>query len=210
MERRVHDLFLVDSPGGDVSDIGEITRLLERLDSRAGDGREAVLSELMPLVYGELKLLARANRYRWNGVESLGTTSLVHEAYLKLADQDRSDFSNRRQFYALASKAMRSILIDNARWHSRQKRGGGRRPAVLEESMLVSAERSEELLALDEALNTLEEREPRLARIVECRCFGGLTVDETADALDVSSATVKRGWSLARLWLYRALKSAAV
>jgi RNA polymerase sigma factor (TIGR02999 family) len=203
-------LFLVDSPGGDVSDIGEITRLLERLDSRAGDGREAVLSELMPLVYGELKLLARANRYRWNGVESLGTTSLVHEAYLKLADQDRSDFSNRRQFYALASKAMRSILIDNARWHSRQKRGGGRRPAVLEESMLVSAERSEELLALDEALNTLEEREPRLARIVECRCFGGLTVDETADALDVSSATVKRGWSLARLWLYRALKSAAV
>lgn len=193
-----------------MSDIGEITRLLERLDSRAGDGREAVLSELMPLVYGELKLLARANRYRWRGVESLGTTSLVHEAYLKLADQDRSDFSNRRQFYALASKAMRSILIDNARWHSRQKRGGGRRPAVLEESMLVSAERSEELLALDEALSRLEEHEPRLARIVECRCFGGLTVDETADALDVSSATVKRGWSLARMWLYRALKSAAI
>ena len=193
-----------------MSDIGEITRLLERLDSRAGGGREAVLSELMPLVYGELKLLARANRYRWRGVESLGTTSLVHEAYLKLADQDRSDFSNRRQFYALASKAMRSILIDNARWHSRQKRGGGRRPAVLEESMLVSAERSEELLALDEALSRLEEREPRLARIVECRCFGGLTVDETADALDVSSATVKRGWSLARMWLYRALKSAAI
>jgi RNA polymerase sigma factor (TIGR02999 family) len=193
-----------------MSDIGEITRLLGRLDNRAGDGREAVLSELMPLVYGELKLLARANRYRWNGVESLGTTSLVHEAYLKLADQDRSDFSNRRQFYALASRAMRSILIDNARWHSRQKRGGGRRPAVLEESMLVSAERSEELLALDEALKELEENEPRLARIVECRCFGGLTVDETADALDVSTATVKRGWSLAQTWLYRALKSAAV
>ncbi len=136
-----------------MSDIGEITRLLERLDSEPGDGRDAVLQELMPLVYGELKVLARANRYRWSGVESLGTTSLVHEAYLKLADQDRSDFSNRRQFYALASKAMRSILIDNARWHGRQKRGGGRKPAVLEESMLVSAERSEELLALDEALS---------------------------------------------------------
>lgn len=193
-----------------MSDIGEITRLLERLDREPGDGRDAVLQELMPLVYGELKVLARANRYRWSGVESLGTTSLVHEAYLKLADQDRSDFSNRRQFYALASRAMRSILIDNARWHGRQKRGGGRRPAVLEESMLVSAERSEELLALDEALSDLEEREPRLARIVECRCFGGLTVDETAHALDVSSATVKRGWSLARTWLYRALKSAAL
>ena len=184
-----------------MSDIGEITRLLGQLDSRAGDGREAVLSELMPLVYGELKLLARANRYRWSGVESLGTTSLVHEAYLKLADQDRSDFSNRRQFYALASKAMRSILIDNARWHSRQKRGGGRRPAVLEESMLVSAERSEELLALDEALSRLEEREPRLARIVECRCFGGLTVEEIAEVIGMSAGTVARDWRHARAWL---------
>ena len=172
-------------------DAGEITRLLERLDGERGAQRAAVLEQLMPLVYGELKLLARANRYRWNGVESLGTTSLVHEAYLKLADQDRSDFSNRRQFYALASRAMRSILIDNARWHGRQKRGGNPRRAVLEESMLVSAERSEELLALDQALDRLEESEPRLARIVECRCFGGLTVDETAEALEVSSATVK-------------------
>lgn len=164
----------------------------------------------MPLVYSELKVLARANRYRWNGVESLGTTSLVHEAYLKLADQTPASFANRRQFYALASKAMRSILIDNARWHSRQKRGGGRKAMPLEDSILVSAERSEDLLALDEALSQLEDREPRLARIVECRCFGGLTVDETAEALDVSSATVKRGWSLARTWLYRAMRTAAV
>lgn len=189
---------------------GEITRLLRRLDGAPEDDRRTVLSELMPLVYGELKALARANRYRWNGVESPGTTSLVHEAYLRLAGQDQIDYSNRRRFFALASKAMRSILIDNARWHSRQKRGGGRRPAALEESMLVSAERSEELLALDEALIDLESREPRLARIVECRCFGGLTVEETADALDVSTATVKRGWSLARTWLYRALRSAAL
>jgi RNA polymerase sigma factor (TIGR02999 family) len=192
-----------------MKDTGEITRLLERLDDEPGEGREAVLQELMPLVYGELKALARSNRYRWSGVESLGTTSLVHEAYLKLA-RSPTELTNRRQFYALASKAMRSILIDNARWHSRQKRGGGRRPAALEESMLVSAERSDELLALDEALGDLEDREPRLARIVECRCFGGLTVEETAEALDVSSATVKRGWSLARTWLYRALKSAAI
>jgi len=193
-----------------VTEPGEITRLLRRLDGAPEDDRRTVLSELMPLVYGELKALARANRYRWNGVESPGTTSLVHEAYLRLAGQDQIDYSNRRRFFALASKAMRSILIDNARWHSRQKRGGGRRPAALEESMLVSAERSEELLALDEALIDLESREPRLARIVECRCFGGLTVEETADAIDVSTATVKRGWSLARTWLYRALRSAAL
>ncbi len=193
-----------------MTDPGEITRLLGRLDDERGDGRAAVLSELMPLVYAELKTLARSNRYRWSGVESLGTTSLVHEAYLKLADQTRVDFANRRQFYALASKAMRSILIDNARWHSRQKRGGDRNRTDFKETMLVSAERSEELLALDEALAELEDREPRLARIVECRCFGGLTVDETAEALDVSSATVKRGWSLARTLLYRALRSAAL
>lgn len=193
-----------------MSDVGEITRLLERLDSGKDEGRKAVLEELMPLVYTELKVLARANRYRWNGVESLGTTSLVHEAYLKLADETPAGFANRRQFYALASTAMRSILIDNARWHSRQKRGGGRREANLEDSVLVSAERSEELLALDEALSQLEDREPRLAKIVECRCFGGLTIDETAEALEVSSATVKRGWSLARTWLYRALKTAAL
>lgn len=193
-----------------MSEIGEITRLLGQLDDPRGGDRTAVLERLMPLVYGELKILARANRYRWNGVESPGTTSLVHEAYLKLADHSRAEFANRRQFYALASTAMRTILIDNARWHSRQKRGGGRSAAPLEESTLVSAERSDELLALDEALSRLENSEPRLARIVECRCFGGLTVDETAEALDVSSATVKRGWSLARTWLYRALRAAAV
>jgi RNA polymerase sigma factor (TIGR02999 family) len=165
----------------------------------------------MPLVYSELKALAHAHRYRWTGIKGgMGTTSLVHEAYLKLADQAPAGFANRRQFFAVASKAMRSILIDNARWQGRQKRGGGSPPVELQESMLVSAERSEELLALDEALGRLDDREPRLARIVECRCFGGLTVDETAEALAVSSATVKRGWSLARAWLYRELQTAAI
>jgi RNA polymerase sigma factor (TIGR02999 family) len=191
-----------------MTDVGEITRLLARLDEEEGAGRGAVLEQLMPMIYRELKDLARANRYRWSTRVAPGTTSLVHEAYLKLVDQTSADYVNRRHFYAIASKAMRSILIDNARWHGRQKRGGGTPPSPLEESMLVSAERSEELLALDEALGHLDDREPRLARIVECRCFGGLTIEETADALEVSSATVKRGWSLARAWLYRELHTA--
>jgi RNA polymerase sigma factor (TIGR02999 family) len=192
-----------------VDDIGEITRLLVRLDRERGDGQREVLEQLMPLVYRELKALARASRFRWSGDQAPGTTSLVHEAYLKLARQAGSGFANRRHFYSVASKAMRSILVDNARWLGRRKRGRGGVPAPLEESMLVSADRSEELLALDEALSRLDEREPRLVRIVECRCFGGLTVDETAEALEVSPATVKRGWSLARAWLYRELQSAA-
>ncbi len=135
---------------------GEITRLLAQLGDQPDVNRSAVLEQLMPLIYGELKELARANRYRWSDQRAPGTTSLVHEAYLKLQGQVNVDFANRRHFYALASKAMRSILIDNARWLGRQKRGGGRVPAALEESMLVSAERSEELLALDEALERLD------------------------------------------------------
>jgi len=193
-----------------MNEVGEITRLLEQLDTEQGAARTAVLDQLMPLVYGELKALARANRYRWSGLEAPGTTSLVHEAFLKLSDQASVGLTNRHQFFALASRAMRSILIDNARWHGREKRGGGKAPLALSESMLVSAERSTELLALDEALGRLEEREPRLARIVECRCFGGLTVDETGEALEISPATVKRGWSLARTWLYRELRSAPI
>ena len=189
---------------------GEITRLLAQLDERDDAGRSAVLEQLMPLIYGELKALARANRYRWSDERAPGTTSLVHEAYLKLHGQAHVEFVNRRHFYAIASKVMRSILIDNARWLGRQKRGGGKAPTALEEPMLVSAGRSEELLALDEALERLDRRQPRLARIVECRCFGGLSVDETAEALEVSPATVKRGWSLARSWLFRELQTAPI
>ena len=185
---------------------GDITELLHQLEQEPEQARCRVLEQLMPLIYRELKQLARANRFRWSGAQSLGTTSLVHEAYLKLSDQELGGFANRRQFFALASRAMRSILIDNARWLQRQKRGGGRQPEALQESMLVSAARSEELLALDEALDRLEGHQPRLARIVECRCLAGLTIDETAEALEISAATVKRGWTLARTWLYRELQ----
>lgn len=190
-----------------MNETGEITRLLDQLagQSQADDGR--ILDQLMPLVYGELKALARSNRYRWQGKSAPGTTSLVHEAYAKLAGNAAASYANRKQFFGLASKAMRSILIDNARWHMRSKRGGGVAPLPANEQMLVSEERCEELLELDEALSKLDETEPRLARVVECRCFGGLTVDETAEALDISPATVKRHWNLARAQLYRDLRS---
>jgi RNA polymerase sigma factor (TIGR02999 family) len=170
-----------------MNDIGEITQLLKQLDEK-GTEQRAVLDRLLPLVYGELRALARANRFRWSGGRGPGTTSLVHEAYLRLAGHELAGHASRRQFFFVASKAMRSILVDNARWHGRQKRGGGAEPAALEESMLISAARSEELLALDD----------------------GLSVDETAEALAVSPATVKRGWTMARTWLYRELQGASI
>jgi RNA polymerase sigma factor (TIGR02999 family) len=192
-----------------VSESGQITRLLDQLAQAGPDGRSSVLDQLMPLIYGELKSLAHSNRYRWSLADAPGTTSLVHEAYFRIARQDHATFDNRHEFYALASRAMRSILVDSARYYRRLKRGGGAVHEPLEETVLVSAERSEELVALDEALERLESQEPRLARIVECRCFGGLTVEETASALGVSTATVKRGWSVARSWLYRELRTSS-
>lgn len=191
--------------GHNVEHRGEITRLLEEL---AGDGDSAspeVLERLMPLVYHELRALARSNRFRWDGAAQPGTTSLVHEAYLRIAQGAEAGFRSRGQFFALASKAMRSILVDNARWHQSQKRGGRRQQVPLQSVELVSAARSEELLAVDQALHGLEAEAPELAEIVICRVFGGLTVEETADALESSSATVKRRWRLARAWLHREL-----
>ncbi len=185
----------------------DITGLLDELSENLENNKSELYQQLMILVYSELKVLARANRYRWQGQENLGTTSLVHESYVKLTARRGAGYGNRRQFFAVASKAMRSILVDNARRHRRQKRGGGQVSLPLNEERLVSAERCEELLALDEALTHLDEREPRLARIVECRCFGGLTTNETAEALEISSATVKRRWNLARAWLYRDMQA---
>jgi RNA polymerase sigma factor (TIGR02999 family) len=169
--------------------------------------RKRILDQILPVLYRELKKLARSQRYRWQGTAKPGTTSLVHEAYARLAHQSPSGFENRRQFLCVASKAMRSILIDNARFHRRQKRGSGERPVPLDETLLVSAERSEELLALDDALESMGASEPGLAQVVECRTFGGLTIDETGFALDISPATVKRRWNLALAYLYREMRT---
>jgi RNA polymerase sigma factor (TIGR02999 family) len=191
---------------------GEITSLLADLSEADPIARRRVLDALIPLVYRELKALARSQRYRWSGADAAGaghgTTSLVHEAYSKLAVQSGGSFADRRQFYGLAATTMRSILIDNARWHQRMNRGGGAALLPLDEARLVSEDRCEELLALEDSLVALEEREPQLARIVECRCFAGLSIEETGEALDLSTATIKRRWSLARAWLYRSMAKA--
>ena len=191
-----------------MSDSGEITKLLKELAEDESADQSRAVDSLVPLLYRELKVLARSNRYRWRGGFSPGTTSLVHEAYARLAKQDGVTFDNRRQFFALASRVMRSILIDNARRHQARKRNGATVP--LTEETLVSVARSDELLELDEALVRLESSNGSLARVVECRCFGGLTVEETAEALEISSATVKRRFRVARAWLYSELKPATI
>lgn len=193
--------------GRAMDEVGEITALLEQLGD-TGMPRRTVLERLMPLIYTELKRLAHANRYRYHHDLAPGTTSLVHEAYLKIAARS-PDCANRKHFYRIASKAMRSILIDNARSLGRLKRGGGAASLPLHESQLVSLERTDELIELNDALDRLGDRDARLAQIVECRCFGGLSVEETAEALEVSPATVKRGWSFARTWLYHQLRATA-
>jgi RNA polymerase sigma factor (TIGR02999 family) len=180
--------------------LGDVTALLARL----GRGDREAFERLLPLVYGELVRLAHRHRYQWDG-GGPGTQSLVHEAYLKLAAQARSDWASRAQFFHVASLAMRSILIDNARRRKRRKRAGEARAVPLDDAALVSRERADDLLALDAALDRLEEDDQRLARIVECRFFGGLTVDETAEALGISPATVKRGWDRARVRLFEDL-----
>ena len=182
-----------------------VTALLRRYQ----EGDAAALEELLPLIYDELRGLARAHRARVgaDGIRSPGTVSLVHEAYLRLIDQRHVDWRSRAQFYCIASRAMRSVLVDRARWHRRQKRGGGWRKVELEDQLLVSRERAAEVIALDRALERLLRRDERLGRIVECRFFGGLTIEQTAEALGVSPATVKRGWSVARTWLYDELRA---
>ena len=179
-----------------------ITQLLRQVAA----GEQEMLGELMPLVYDELRVIAHAQlRHERNG-HTINTTALVHEAYLKLIDQQQVDWQNRSHFYAVAAQAMRRILVDYARRRTRQKRGGGARHVTIKEGLHVfSPEASEALLALDESLQRLERINPRHGRVVECRYFGGLTLDETATALEISPATVSRDWQLARAWLKRDL-----
>ena len=169
-------------------------------------GRES-LDELLPLVYDELRLIARRHlAARGVGGATLQTTGLVHEAYLKLVDQSRAQWSDRAHFLALASLAMRHVLVDRARARVALKRGGERRRVTLDDVQIAVDDQPEALLQLHEALGRLAAVEPRLAQVVECRFFGGLTEDEIAAALDVTVRTVQRDWAKARVLLRRALE----
>lgn len=179
-----------------------MTQLLESYS--AGD-RE-VLDELLGLVYEELRKVARARMRGERPGHTLQTTALVHEAYVELVRLDRIEYRNRAHFFAIAARAMRRVLADHAVRRGAQKRGGDRVAVPLEEAGLAAEGPSVDLLALREALDRLEDLEPRHARVVECRLLAGLTLDETAEALDVSAATVSRDWALARAWLNRELR----
>jgi len=165
------------------------------------------MEQLFPLVYEELHRVAHHAIRRESPGHTLGTTGLVHEAYLRLVDQTRVEWRNRSHFYAVAAQAMRRIMVDYARRHRRVKRGGGRRPLTLDESTISLDIRSENLIALDEALTRLAALNPRLSRVVECRFFAGFTEEEIAEATGVTVRTVKRDWVKARGWLYQELSA---
>lgn len=179
------------------------------------DGRREAFDELFPLIYGELRELAHRQRQAWRGNETLNTTALVHEAYLKLVDQRRASWDTEAHFLAATARAIRHILVNYARDRRAQKRGGGwQRVSLGDQEVIGGAEPlaslwEDRVVALDHALERLCVLSERQARIVECRFFGGMTIEQTANALGLSTATVTRGWALARAWLRRCLGEAA-
>jgi RNA polymerase sigma factor (TIGR02999 family) len=173
-----------------------------------GTGDRAALQSLMPLVYAELRRMARRFMRMESAGHSLQPTALVHEAYFHLIDQSRADCPNRTQFLALAAAMMRRVLVDHARSKNRIKRGGNVLKVRLEENTPAAGKADWDLIALDDALTRLAELNSQHARIVELRFFGGLSIEETAKALEISPATVKRFWTTARTWLYQQMRPA--
>jgi RNA polymerase sigma factor (TIGR02999 family) len=172
------------------------------------EGDQSALETLTPLVHEELRRLAHHYMKGERPGHTLQTTALVNEAYLKLIDQKRVKFENRTQFFALAATLMRHILVDHARDRQSLKRGGGALKVSLEKALIVCADRDEDLVALDDALVRLATVDVRKSKVVELRFFGGLSVEETAAALDVSAVTVMREWRMAKAWLYDSLNEA--
>ena len=168
------------------------------------DGDPSALERLTPIVYTELHRLARGYMRGERPGHSLQTTALVNEAYLRLVGYERMRWQNRAHFVAVSAQVMRRILVEHARRHN-LKRGGGVPHVSLDEAAVVGGHRAADLVALDDAMSTLAQLDPRKAQVVEMRFFGGLNVDETADVLKVSPATVMRDWSTAKAWLYREL-----
>ena len=183
-----------------------ITQLLSEIKS----GRQEVLGELLPLVYDELRRLADNYLRRERSDHTLQPTALVHEAYLRLVGQNPIEWQNRAHFFGIAARLMREILIEYARGRNRQKRGGGyKTQIVLSDAVSFNNQEQFDVIAVDEALNKLEKLDERQARIVELKFFGGLTIEEIAEVLEISAATVKREWSTAKLLLYKMLNCAS-
>jgi RNA polymerase sigma-70 factor (ECF subfamily) len=183
------------------SDGGDVTQLLKAMTS----GDPAAEERLLPLVYAELHRLASSYMRRERQDHTLQPTALVNEAYLRLAG-DEVDWQNRQHFIGVAARVMRRVLVDHARTHNAEMRGGGLKRVDLEEGVAISKERSEEILSLDEALKRLTELNPRQAQVVELRYFGGLSVEEIGGILGIAPRSVKRDWALARIWLYEQLR----
>jgi RNA polymerase sigma factor (TIGR02999 family) len=179
----------------------EVTRLL----GAWSDGDNSALEQLMPIVYEELKRMARRYMNSQPSAHTLQTTALIHEAYVRLAEQKDRKFNNRAHFFAVAATAMRHILVDHARTRAAAKRGGGNAMIALDDAAFVTSERAAEIVALDEALLALAAIDERKSRVVELRYFGGLTVEETAEVLAISPETVFRDWRFAKSWLRREL-----
>jgi len=182
----------------------KVTELLFQL---AGGNRAAV-DELTPLVYRELKRIAGAQLGRERVGHTLQATALVHEAYLRLVDQREVNWQNRAHFFGVAAQIMRRILTDYARSRQRLKRGGDVHKTSLDEALVVAEDRTSDLVQIDEALTRLEKLDGRQARVVELRFFAGLSVEETAEAMGISTPTVKREWAMAKAWLHRELSAA--
>lgn len=188
-----------------MNDGTDVTRLLQRV--AAGDGADA-WDQLFELVYRDLRVVSHRQRLRWHGQQTLGTTALINEAYLRLVDQTRADFTSRAHFLAAAAITMRRILINYAREAKAEKRGGAASPIRIEDAEAIGllAQDTDTLLELEDALGKLEAEDARLAKVVVCRIFGGMSIDETALHLGVSPATVSRSWRFASAWLHRALR----
>ena len=175
----------------------DITQILQSADSGDSQAR----AELVQAVYHDLRSLAGRQMSNERQNHTLSATALVHEVSMKILGESDIPTEGRGQFFAYAAKAMRNYLIDHARTRGRQKRGGDRKRVIVEEALIASEQRSEDLLALNEALEQLAELEPRKAQVVEMRYFGGMSLQEVADSLDISIATVKRDWDVAKTWL---------
>lgn len=166
-------------------------------------GNKEALDQLLPIVYAELRLQAARFLRRERAGHTLQTTALIHEAYIRLVDQRNVQWQNRAQFFGVAAQLMRRILVDHARTRQRAKRGGSAIRVSLDQAMVIAKDPEIDMIALDQALNRLAEIDRQQSRIVELRFFSGLSVEETAEVLDISPATVKRDWSVAKAWLHR-------